>query len=118
MSLSRKQWDFLLDVSELIAFIDTVPGMYATGGELFRTPEQQQLHIANGRSQTYNSKHLKRLAIDFNFFYDGQYVGALPTAKQIELVKPIGDFWESLHHDNVWGGNWKTIIDVPHFERG
>jgi predicted chitinase len=32
--------------------------LLASGGELYRTPEQQALHIKNGRSKTMNSRTL------------------------------------------------------------
>ena len=41
-----------------------------TGGELARTPEQQAIYFKTGRSKTMNSIHLKRCAIDLNFFKD------------------------------------------------
>ena len=59
-----------------------------------------------------NSIHLKRCAIDLNFFKDGKLTYDIPT------LKPVGDYWESLHPKNQWGGNWKSFKDVPHFQRG
>ncbi len=45
-----------------------------TGGELARTPEQQAIYVKTGRSKTLNSIHLKRCAIDLNFFKDGKII--------------------------------------------
>jgi peptidoglycan L-alanyl-D-glutamate endopeptidase CwlK len=59
-----------------------------------------------------NSLHLKRCAIDLNFFKDGKLIYDI---KQLQIV---GNYWESLHEKNEWGGNWKSFKDVPHFQRG
>jgi hypothetical protein len=29
----------------------------------------------------------------------------------------LGAYWESLHPKNRWGGNFKSLVDCPHFER-
>jgi hypothetical protein len=110
MSAVREQAAFLLDVCKLIEFA-TAQGFTVTGGELFRTAEQQAIYVKTGRSKTMNSIHLKRCAIDLNFFKDGKLTYDVAT------LKPIGDFWESLDPKNNWGGNWKSFKDVPHFER-
>ena len=31
-------------------------------------------------------------------------------------LQMLGDYWESLHEKNKWGGNYKAFIDCPHFE--
>ena len=91
MSLVTEQAAFLLDVVKLIEYA-TQQGSVITGGELYRTPEQQQIHVRAGRSRTMNSMHLKRCAIDLNFFKDGKLVydtdvlnpiGSIVTGKQI-----------------------------------
>jgi hypothetical protein len=110
MSLVREQAAFLLDVSRLVNKA-TELGFVVTGGELFRTQEQQQIYMKTGRSKTMNSLHLRRCAIDLNFFKDGKLTYDIPT------LKPVGDYWESLDPKNKWGGNWKSFKDVPHFER-
>lgn len=110
MSAVREQAAFMLDVCKLIEFA-TAQGFTVTGGELFRTAEQQAIYVKTGRSKTMNSIHLKRCAIDLNFFKDGKLTYDVAT------LKPIGDFWESLDPKNNWGGNWKSFKDVPHFER-
>ena len=110
MSLNQEQAAFLLDACKLIQYA-TEQGWTVTGGELYRTPEQQEIYLKTGRSKTMASNHLKRCAIDLNFFKDGKLVYDIPT------LKPVGDYWESLHPCNSWGGNWSSFKDVPHFER-
>ena len=73
MSLVSEQAAFLLDMGKLVEFA-TQQGFVVTAGELYRTPEQQEIYVKTGRSQTMNSLHLKRLAIDFNFFKDGKLI--------------------------------------------
>ena len=109
MSVVGEQAAFLLDVAKLINKA-TELGFTVTGGELFRTAEQQQIYVKTGRSKTMNSNHLKRCAIDLNFFRDGKLVYDVPT------LKPVGEYWQSLHPKNRWGGLWR-FVDLPHFER-
>jgi hypothetical protein len=110
MSLVAEQAAFLLDVAKLVNKA-TELGFVVTGGELYRTPEQQQIHVRAGRSKTMNSIHLKRCAIDLNFFKDGK------LTYNVAALRPVGDYWESLNPKNQWGGNWKSFKDVPHFQR-
>ena len=109
MSLVKEQSAFLLDVCKLIEHA-TESGWTVTGGELARTVEQQQIYVKSGRSKTMDSNHLKRCAVDLNFFRDGRLV------YDKEALAPLGDFWERLNSKNRWGGRWR-FVDTPHFER-
>lgn len=111
MSLITAQAAFLLDVCKLIQFASE-QGFVITAGELYRTPEQQEIYMQTGRSQTMNSLHLRRLAVDLNIFRDGALIGSKAT------LAPLGAYWESLHPLNSWGGNGKKLVDTPHFSRG
>lgn len=115
MSLVPQQNQFMLHVAELIRKA-AESGFYISGGELYRTPEQQAMHVKNGRSTTMNSQHLKRLAVDFNFFKLGSD-GKLHLTYEVKDLKELGQFWESLDSANRWGGNWQSFKDTPHFER-
>lgn len=110
MSLVAEQAQFLMDVCKLVVFA-TKQGFVVTGGELFRTPEQQEIYLKTGRSKTMNSYHLKRCAVDLNFFKEGKLI------YDIKALAPVGAYWESLNKKNSWGGNWNSFKDVPHFER-
>ena len=111
MSLVSEQAAFLLDMAKLVQFA-TQQGFVVTAGELYRTPEQQEIYMKTGRSQTMNSLHLKRLAVDFNFFKDGKLI------YDKAMLAPLGAYWESLNPLNSWGGNGKKLVDTPHFSRG
>lgn len=109
-SLVDEQWAFLQDVAKLITFAHE-KGFKLTGGELWRTPEQQDIYVKTGRSATKNSYHLRRLAIDFNIFVNGELI------KSAQQAQELGNYWESLHNQNRWGGNFIKPVDPPHFER-
>ena len=112
MNLSDEQNAFLLDVAKLIEYIyNRDSGVLVTGGELFRTQEQQQIYLSEGKSKTSNSNHLRRLAIDLNFIINGLLVSDKGT------LQPYGDYWESLNPLNRWGGNFSNLADTDHFER-
>ena len=110
MSLVEEQAAFLKDVRKLLAKAEEL-GFVVTGGELYRTTEQQQIYVNTGRSTTMNSNHLRRCAIDFNFFKDGKLI------YDLVILNPLGLYWRSLDPKNDWGGFWKSFKDVPHFER-
>lgn len=118
MSMVQEQASFLLDACALVVYA-TEQGFVVTGGELVRPIEMQQLYVKSGRSKTMDSQHLKRLAIDLNFFKDGRLV------QSREELKPLGDWWEARNTKNRWGGNWRGLVDAgksrfvdcPHFER-
>ena len=107
MSLVEEQWAFLQDVARLINYLKE-QGLVATGGELWRTEEQQLRYRSLGLSFARRSKHQDRLAIDLNHIFDG---------KLVPWPEAVGAFWESLHPKNVWGGRWKKPYDPSHFER-
>lgn len=111
MSNISEQAAFLLDVCKLIQFA-TQRGFVLTAGELYRTPEQQDIYVKTGRSQTMNSLHLSRRAIDLNIFKDGK------LCYDKAVLAPLGAYWESLHQWNSWGGNGRKLVDTPHFSRG
>lgn len=116
--LVEAQAAFLLDACNLIRKA-TELGFVVTVGEAYRTVEQQRFHVRAGRSKTMDSQHMKRLAIDLNFFWNGRLVQT-----RAEL-KPLGDWWEGLNSKNRWGGSWRGLVnagksnfvDCPHFER-
>lgn len=114
MSLVAEQAEFLRDVARLIEFAFS-ENFIVTGGELWRPAEMQDIYIKTGRSKTMNSNHLKRCAIDLNFFVPEN--DQLKLTYDIPTLKPLGDYWEKLNPRNSWGGNWSSFKDVPHFER-
>jgi len=115
MRLSQHQRIFTKNIAKLIAYAYE-NGIELTFGEAYRTHEQQLLYVHSGKSHTMNSNHLKRLAVDFNVFIKNN------LTYKWEDIKPLGDYWETLHPNNRWGGDWNKndikdgFIDTPHFE--
>ena len=115
MKLSEKQIIFSKNVAILIAYADMI-GIDLTFGHAYRDKETQRRLVDKGLSKTMNSKHLNRLAVDFNFFIDGK------LTYDFEDVKELGKFWLTLHPLNRWGGDFNKngvkdgFVDVPHFE--
>jgi peptidoglycan L-alanyl-D-glutamate endopeptidase CwlK len=117
MSLTDEQWLFLQDVAKLIEHAKLL-GYKITGGELWRTKEQQKIYYDTGKSKVKSAGyHGMRLAIDFNIFV----MLPIPSTKwklaNKKESQALGDYWESLSDHNRWGGNYKSFIDAPHFER-
>jgi peptidoglycan L-alanyl-D-glutamate endopeptidase CwlK len=110
MNLTDTQFEFLQDVAKLIEFAKN-EGYKITGGELYRTAEQQAIYFNEGKSKAKMSQHQKRLAIDLNVFKNGNL-----TYEKAD-IEPLGKFWESLNKKNRWGGNFTSLVDTPHFER-
>jgi hypothetical protein len=103
MGKSDQQWQFLKDVAILIQFADG-QGMKLTGGNLYRTDEQNE--AVGGTS---DSKHKDRMAIDLNLFIDGGF------QTSTESHRLLGEFWESIRPENSWGGRFH---DGNHYSRG
>ena len=82
--------------------------------EGLRTIEKQKEYVRTGKSQTMNSYHLKGKAVDIVVYKDGEVTWDLKYYKEIaDLVKKIAE------HDGLkitWGGDWKTLVDGPHFQ--
>ena len=126
MKLSAHQQIFTRHITLLIQKANAL-GVGLTFGEAYRTLDQQELYFygktvrpadmrlelisGKKRTQTMYSKHLMRLAVDFNFFVGGVLTYTDP------LVEQLGLYWESLDPLNRWGGHFKNFYDAPHFER-
>ncbi|MFD1292627.1 M15 family metallopeptidase [Lutibacter holmesii] len=115
MKLSEHQRIFTFNISKLINYA-YMNDMELTFGEARRTNEQQLIYFQTGKSKTMRSNHLRALAVDFNLFIKGE------LTYKWEDVKLLGDYWETLHPANRWGGDWNKndikdgFIDAPHFE--
>ena len=86
----------------------TKNGFVVTGGELERKIEMQEIYIRTGRSKTINSMHLKRCAIDLNFFRDVD--GKLQLTYDIPTLKAVGDFWEGLRPEKEFVGRQLELV--------
>lgn len=82
--------------------------------EGLRTPAQQKIDVAAGKSQTMNSRHLDGHAVDLAVMIQGEISWAWPPydalagqmkAAGVRCGVPI-----------EWGGDWLTLKDGPHFQ--
>jgi peptidoglycan L-alanyl-D-glutamate endopeptidase CwlK len=82
--------------------------------EGLRTKKRQRQLVAQGASQTMNSRHITGHAVDVMAILNGKgrwdwplyekIAGAVKKAA-LELEIPI-----------TWGGDWQSLRDGPHFE--
>jgi peptidoglycan L-alanyl-D-glutamate endopeptidase CwlK len=79
-----------------------------------RTKAEQQQMVAKGASQTMNSKHLTGDAVDLAVLKDGKITWDFEEYERLAAVmKGVA----SKHGVRiVWGGDWHTLKDGPHFE--
>jgi peptidoglycan LD-endopeptidase CwlK len=82
--------------------------------EGLRTRGRQEQLVAEGKSQTRNSKHLVGKAVDVVILIDGVADWDFNKYKILaDHIKAIA----ALHDVAItWGGDWKTLKDGPHFE--
>ena len=88
-----------------------------------RSLAQQKKNLAKGVSQTLKSKHLdpdgsgpkKARAVDIAIITaDGKYDTALKNYRTFaDIVKKVA---KEKGIKIKWGGDWKTLVDGPHFE--
>lgn len=112
MTLHEQQSHFAHDIAKLITYIYE-EDFVCTFGEAFRTPEQAALYAKRGIG-IKNSPHCDRLAMDiFIWRYDPEKFELL----EFKEWEQFGKYWESLDDLNRWGGYFKNMIDMVHFER-
>jgi len=79
-----------------------------------RTKEQQKVLFDAGKSQTMNSRHLTGKAVDIAVIKDGEVTWDF---KYYQLVSDhIKKIAKDMKIDVVWGGDWVSFRDGPHFE--
>lgn len=114
MSLIQEQVKFLRDIRQLLEFAELAE-FAVTGGELERKPETQQVCLDEGRAKTMDSMHLRKCAMDLNFFKkNGSGLEWVSSTRELDS---LGAHWESLDDRNHWGGRDALHVDTSHFER-
>ena len=107
MTLRQKQSAFLVMVSKLILFAESI-GIKVFVNEWYRTIDGQKELVRQGKSQTLKSKHIDGLAVDLIILRGKDVIW------DFEAYRPLGDYWEKL--GGIWGGNWTTLKDGVHFQ--
>jgi peptidoglycan L-alanyl-D-glutamate endopeptidase CwlK len=82
--------------------------------EGLRTKERQAELVKAGASQTMNSRHLTGHAVDLAAVVGGSVRWDWPLYAKI--AKAMKQAAEELSTALVWGGDWLTLRDGPHFE--
>lgn len=82
--------------------------------EGLRTVERQRELVAKGASKTMNSRHLTGHAVDLVAYVGSEVRWDWPLYHKIaEAMKRAAN---ALGVPIVWGGDWKSFKDGPHFE--
>lgn len=90
--------------------------------EGIRTLERQKEMLRIGATTTLNSRHLTGHAVDLYAWVDINLDGRIVFEEMANprLLKRIADaIKEAAKAENVpviWGGDWRTFKDLPHFE--
>ena len=79
-----------------------------------RTLEKQKELFEAGKSQTMNSRHLKGFAVDIAVLVDGKITWEFSKYQIVaDHIKKVA---KNLNIPIVWGGDWVSFKDGPHFE--
>ena len=82
--------------------------------EGLRTPARQAALVKAGASRTLNSRHLTGHAVDVAALVEGQVRWDWPLYPRIAQAFKTAS--ERLDTPIIWGGDWPTLRDGPHFE--
>jgi peptidoglycan L-alanyl-D-glutamate endopeptidase CwlK len=90
--------------------------------EGLRSRERQERLVAIGASRTLNSRHLTGHAVDLAYWLDdddgtpeaGEVRWDWPLARKLAVAMKAAATEEGVAL--VWGGDWKSFPDGPHFE--
>lgn len=82
--------------------------------EGLRTLERQKVLFAKGATKTMNSRHLTGHAVDLAPVIAGQVSWDWPLYNKLALTVFAAAKDEGV--PIIWGGNWTTFKDGPHWE--
>jgi peptidoglycan L-alanyl-D-glutamate endopeptidase CwlK len=82
--------------------------------EGLRTPERQKALLEAGASQTLNSRHITGHAVDLGAWVGDEVRWDWPLYHKIAAA--MKEAARQLGVAVVWGGDWRTFKDGPHFE--
>lgn len=82
--------------------------------EGLRTVERQREMVRTGKSQTMNSYHLRGHAVDIALIVNGTVNWEFALYRQV--ANHIKDKAKELGIKITWGGDWKKLVDGPHFQ--
>jgi len=116
--LSQCHPDLQAVMKEAIKTID-----FSILSSTIRTVAEQEQFVADGKSKTMNSKHLKRpdgysYAVDI-WKYPINWNDEKGQTELARYILGIADAFFTagkIKNKIGWGGDWKTFLDMPHFE--
>lgn len=82
--------------------------------EGLRTKERQKELFDAGKSQTMNSRHITGKAVDIAVLLDGKVTWDFKYYQT--AADHIKKTAKDMKIDIVWGGDWQSFKDGPHFE--
>lgn len=82
--------------------------------EGLRDPARQKTLMESGASQTLNSRHITGHAVDLGAWIEDEVRWDWPLYHKI--AKAMKEAAKELNVAIVWGGDWKSFPDGPHFE--
>jgi len=82
--------------------------------EGLRTIDRQKQLVAKGASKTMNSKHITGHAVDLAPMVDGEIRWDWPLFHKLAPI--IKQAAKDMGVNIVWGGDWRSFADGPHWE--
>jgi peptidoglycan L-alanyl-D-glutamate endopeptidase CwlK len=82
--------------------------------EGLRSPERQKALVEIGASQTLNSRHITGHAVDLGAWVGDEVRWDWPLYHKIAAAMKDAAKQEGVQI--VWGGDWRSFKDGPHFE--
>jgi hypothetical protein len=107
-NILERRKKFFYDVCRMIIYLKT-RGYEFAPTEYFRDFSRQQELVKEKKSQILQSKHVLGLAIDLVYVVDGE-----PVWQRCRAYEEAGKYWKEAGH--TWGGDWKSLNDIYHFE--
>lgn len=102
------------DLVRVIELAIAITDVDFTVTEGVRSRTRQRQLVAAGASQTMNSRHLTGHAVDLAAFIGGKISWDWPLYHK--LADAMKSAAKELGVPIIWGGDWKSFPDGPHFE--
>ena len=82
--------------------------------EGLRSLEQQEIYVRQGKSKTFNSRHLHGMAVDIVVLVDGKADWSVEAYQKI--LPAFRRASEDIDVPFEWGGDFYNFVDAPHFQ--
>jgi peptidoglycan L-alanyl-D-glutamate endopeptidase CwlK len=102
------------DLKKVVTLASEITDVEFVVTEGMRTKARQAQLLAAGASQTMNSRHLTGHAVDLAALVGGAVRWDWPLYHKLGAA--MKQSAKELGIAIIWGGDWKTLKDGPHFE--